>query len=109
MWNVSGKRKKDILQASMGDPGSSSEIVQHPHTANAAIGKENKAIADALGICQLMDCKDECASPDCLMTQQVHDFAGLPEIEAVEGFVHEKQRVRREQSQRQHQPSAVTF
>jgi len=33
----------------------------------------------------------------------------LPEIEAVEGFIHEEQGMWRQQAQRQHQPSAVTL
>jgi hypothetical protein len=42
-------------------------------------------------------------------TQHIDDHANLPEVKAVERFVHQQQRVRRKQSQRQHQPLAVAL
>src|SRR5258708_1142697 len=56
-----------------------------------------------------MDRKNEGPPFTCLGTQQSSNPGGLAEIEGIERFVHEEQRVRREQSQRQHQPSAVTL
>src|SRR5258708_38817069 len=107
--NVACERKKDILQSSRGEPRSRAEIVQRSGAANAAIGKQNEAVTNPLGVQQLMNRKDKCAAHSGFPAQDADDFANLPEIEAVERFVHEKQRVRREQPQRQQEPSAVTF
>ena len=74
-----------------------------------AIGKQNEAVADPLCVQQLMDCKGECPAVGDLHAQHVDDLTSSPKIEAVERFVHKKQWVRREQSQRQHEPSAVAL
>ena len=66
------------------------EIIKASDAANATIGKKDEAVANQLGVRQLMDRQDEGASFDCLGTQQIHNLAGLSEIKAIERFVHEK-------------------
>src|SRR5258708_40044913 len=53
--NVSGEGKEDILQISVGEPGSRPEIIQCSCATNTAIGEENKAVANTFGIHQLVD------------------------------------------------------
>ena len=92
---VSGESKKDILQVSIGNSGSCAEIIQRSHTTNMAIGKEKEAVADPLSVQQLMDCNSECPALSDLFAQHADNLPGLPKIETVERFVHEKQWVRR--------------
>src|SRR5258706_11817203 len=107
--NGSCERKKQVLQTSTCASRSRAKIIQRPHAANTAIGKENEAIADSLGVQQLMDGKNKCPALGDLFAQHTGNVACLPEVEAVERFVHEEQRMRREQSQRQQEPSAVAL
>jgi len=58
-------------------------------STSAAIGKENEAVTNPLSIQQLMNRKDKRA-PWRLPPQNADDVASLPEVEAVERFVHEK-------------------
>jgi hypothetical protein len=38
-----------------------------------------------------------------------NDLAGLPQIESVEGLVHEEDRLWRQKRKRQHEPPAISF
>src|SRR5258707_1584996 len=99
--NVSCERKKDILQSSRGEPRSRAEVIQRSGATNAAIGKENEAVTNPFRVQQLMNRKDKRSALGGFSAQDAYDVANLPEVEAVERFVHEEERVRREQFQRQ--------
>ena len=89
--------------------GSRAKLVQRANAANLPIREQHEPIADAFGVAQLMDGENEAAPPAGHVTEHAHDLARLPQIEAIERLVHEKHRLRREQRERQHQPTAISF
>jgi hypothetical protein len=53
--DVSGKRKEDILKRAHGELGSYAKVIERAGAADATIGEQNEAIADALGVEELVD------------------------------------------------------
>src|SRR5438552_3813163 len=102
----SGKRKKNILEAPVGMASTGAKITQRPDAADTPIGEQDKTVTDPLGIDQLMDCEQETATLGCLGADHADDLTGLPEIEAVERFVHQKHVMGCEQTQSQQEPPA---
>src|SRR5215510_16446777 len=102
---VSGERKENLLQARSWRARARTQLGKRSDPPQAPIGEQDEAIADPLGVGQLMDRQKERAPAPRLLPKHVPDIAGLPEIEAVERFIHEKQRMRRQKSQRECQAS----
>ncbi len=73
MRNVSGERKKDILQISSCNARPRAEITQRARSTNAAIGKENEAVTNPLSIQQLMNRKDKRAAHSGFAAQDADD------------------------------------
>src|SRR5215510_12866424 len=94
---TSGERKEDILQSGRHQLCLGAQLVECSHAAHRAARKQHETIADALGVAELMDCENERAAGCCNATDEPHHVACLPQVEAVERLVHEKERLRREQ------------
>src|SRR5947209_6408864 len=107
--NRSGKRKENVLQRSARQRGSFAQLLHGALSLQAAIRQQDKPIADAFGVRQLMDRQDQAAPGGGFPAQHVHDFPRLPQVETVERLVHEQDRMRREQPDRQHQPAGKAF
>src|SRR5438874_236806 len=106
---ASGERKEHILESSRSQRGSRAKLIERARTANSPVGEQHESVAHALGISQLMNGEHEPPSTGCRTANKAHDVAGLPEIETVERLVHQEERMRREQRQRQHQAARVSF
>src|SRR5215204_4181672 len=77
-----GERKKDILQRATRQRGLCAQFVQRAGSPNPAAGEENQAVTDPLCIGQLMNGENECSAVSGMVTEQVGDFARLPQSEA---------------------------
>src|SRR5262245_27213807 len=84
----SGERKENVLQGGCGFPGLHSQLCEASDAADATVGEQNKSVADACGIAQLMNGEHERSPIARDIAQHVHDVACLPQVEAVEGLVH---------------------
>src|ERR1039458_1823563 len=90
--------KKHLLQAPIGQPGRSPQLVERSFAYHAAAAQQHQAVADARRVVQLVDGKKQRAALRRGVAQQRHYIARLPEIQAVERFVEQQQRMRRQQS-----------
>src|SRR5215510_1752014 len=91
---VSGERKENVLQSGRCQSCSGTQLVERADAAHCTVGQQHKAVADALGVSQLMDCQNERAATRRLAANERHHLARLPQIEAVEGLVHQQERLR---------------
>src|SRR5215470_2612774 len=96
-----GERKKDLLHRSTGTPGLRAQLSERADPSYLPSGQKNEAIADPLGIGQLVNGKYECAPPGGLVADYMNDGACLPKIEAVKRLVHEQHIVRRQKTDSQ--------
>jgi len=85
------------------------EIVESARAFDFSIREQHEPIADAFGIDQLMNRKNERSPTRGYFSDQVHDIPSLPEVEAVEWFVHQQQRMWRDQGQRQPQAAGISL
>jgi hypothetical protein len=98
-----------ILQTGRRQSCLGAQLFERAHAADRAAREQHEAVADALGVVELMDCQHERAAGGCHAPNERHDSARLPQIEAVERLIHQEQRLRSEQGERQHQAAAVAF
>src|SRR5262245_56485774 len=84
------------------------QLVEGPFSGYAPRAQQHETVADALGVAELMDREEERAVL-CVLAQHRHDVARLSEIETVEGFVEHEQRVRRQQTDRQHDAAMLAL
>src|SRR6266403_1869965 len=61
--SVLGERKKDLLKGSIGDAGLCTQLVQRADPPDLSAGQEDEAIANPLGVRELVNRQDEGASP----------------------------------------------
>jgi len=107
---VSGEGKKDILQTCIGNPWfvrgghSAFRCREHGHRQ----GELKRSQTRSASTTEWMARTSVLPLGD-LFAQHTGNVACLPESKPFERFVHEKQRMRREQSQRQQEPSAEPF
>src|ERR1700731_3470232 len=106
---VSGERKEYVLQPCRDLAGPPAQLIERTGPADAAAREQDEAVADPLRIDQLVDREDKRAPASRNLAQHVHHLARLSEVESVEWLVHEQQRMRSEQRQREHQPAAEAF
>src|SRR5262249_17534695 len=76
--SASCERKKEVLQVSVRKAGLRAKLIERAGAANAPVGQEDEAIADALGIRELMNAQKKRAALPGLCTQPLSDFACLP-------------------------------
>src|SRR5215510_749568 len=69
---VSGERKEHVLQTRCSQSCSGTQLVERADAAHGAVGQQHKAVADALGIRQLMDCQHERAAARRLAANERH-------------------------------------
>src|SRR5919204_364085 len=106
---VSGERKENVLQTAGRFPASRPQLVERADTAYTAVGKQHKAIADPFGFDQLVNCNNEAAPVLRRVAQNARHLSRLAQVEAVEWLVHQKNLMRREQRERQHEAAAIAF
>src|SRR5713226_6461470 len=73
--DVSGERKEHILKTATGKTGFRTKIVERADAANVAIDKQHDAIADSLGVDQLVNGENKRAPVRRNLTEQSHDLA----------------------------------
>src|SRR3954468_21486997 len=91
---ASGERKEDPLQSGLHQSGARAQLRERAGAADAAVDEQHEAVADALGVEQLMNGQNQRASAAHDVTQHGHDLARLAEIETVERLVHEQEGLR---------------
>ena len=74
---------------------------------NPAPGEQNEAITDPLCVEQLMNGKNGRPAARGLVAQQLDDLARLPQIKAVEWFIHQQDGMRCQQRQRQQEATVI--
>jgi hypothetical protein len=98
---ASPERKEDVLQrASLVDRRlghARSELVERALAADQSIAQEHEPVADPRGVADLMDRQEQRPPGGCHLAKQSGHFTRLPEVEAVERFVEQQDRVRSNQ------------
>jgi hypothetical protein len=102
--DASGKRKEDVLKRARRQVGLHAKVIERAGTANATMGEQNEAIANPLGVKELVDRENQRSSAGHGLAKQRHHFTRLLEIEAIKWFIHEQHGMRRQKSKRPHQP-----
>src|SRR5256885_12886497 len=103
MVSVSGERKENVLQTSGGQRGSRAKLVERAGATEPAVGEQDETVGNPFRVRQLVNGQNEGAPVRGNLTDQSHDFPGLPQVEAIEWLIHEQERLGREQRKRQHQ------
>src|SRR5829696_6812317 len=99
---VSGERKENVLKSGRRLGCLSSKLSERADTAHLAIGKQYDTVADALGVSELVNGQNEGAAVRDDSAQQPHNLSCLPDVEAVEGLVHQQHGMRRKERQPKH-------
>src|SRR5437667_1349591 len=81
---ASGERKEHLLQSCRALAAAHAKLVERADPAHPAVREQHEAVADALGVAQLMHRENEGAPAAGHVAQHGHDLARLPQIEAVE-------------------------
>src|SRR5262249_43958915 len=89
-----GERKEDVLEVSGGHPSALAQLIESTLGDGPPIAQEYEAVADADGIGHRMDGDHERPSTRGDPAEQGDRFPRLPEVESVERFVHEHDRLR---------------
>src|SRR5215467_3320507 len=92
----SGERKKNLLQMRRRQLGLGAQLVESAAGTDASGRQQHEAVADTLGVRELMDGENQGAPATGLVAKHAHDVAGLTKIEAVEGLIHHDQLMRRQ-------------
>src|SRR5215211_2537891 len=109
-WPIgSGERKEDLLEARARPIDAGTQLRQRSGTANASFDKQHESIANPLRVAELVDGQNKRSAGAGKPPQSASDVPGLLEIEAVERFVHEQQRMRHHEAQGQHEPARISF
>src|SRR5215470_13822961 len=106
---ASGERKEHLLEPGGAELRRGAQLGKRTDAPHRAAGEQDEAVADTLGIGELMDGEHERAAVRRHLAQERHDLAGLPEVEAVERLVQQQQWMRGKQGERQHQPAAIAL
>src|SRR4029077_18153263 len=98
---ASGERKEDLLQSGLRHSGARAQLGKRAGAANVAVDEQHEAVADALGVEQLVNGQNQRASAARDVAQHGHDLARLAQIEAVERLVHEEEWLRGDERKRE--------
>src|SRR3954453_22521635 len=104
------ERKKDLFECGRGGALGTSECGQFVERALAAYfsgTQKDKAIADARGIPDLVNRKEQGAAHVRMRAKNGRDLSRLPQIKALKGLVSQQHRLRREESNRQQRTLAL--
>src|SRR3954467_9251018 len=101
----SRKRKEDLLESAH----SRGQFVERSLGHGAAVIEEEKSIAYARGVAELVNGEDERAAVRGIAAQHVHDLTRLAEIETIERFVEQQNRSRNRESERDVEPLRLPF
>src|SRR5439155_10249944 len=89
--------------------GERRQFRQRPLAASASAAQQHEAIADARGVADLVNRQEHRAPGRRVRAQRLRDLAALPQVEAVEGLIGEKQRLRHQQPDREQRALALPF
>src|SRR5215470_13300081 len=87
---TSGERKENVLQAGGQQLCLGAQLLERAGPAHGAVREQHEAVADALGVGELMDREHERAAGWSYATDQPHHVAGLSQVEAVERLIHQQ-------------------
>ena len=85
------RARKMSSRVALGRPVRRAQFVERADPANPPVREQGEPVAHRFGVPQLMDGKEKGAAARRHAPQHRHHVAGLPEIEAVEGLVHQQQ------------------
>src|SRR5262245_10772003 len=91
---ASGERKKDLLQSGLRQSRARAQLGERAGAVDAAVDEQHEAVADALGVEQLVNGQNQRASVARDLAQHAHDLPRLAQVEAVERLVHEDEGLR---------------
>src|SRR3954463_6801611 len=107
------ERKEDLFEIVTGctaaGGGERREFLQRPLTARATAAQQDEAIADARRVANLVDRQEHRPAGGRVRTQRLRDVAALAEVDAVERFVGEEQRLRHQQANREKRALPLAF
>ena len=110
---TSREGKKDLLEPDRSctarDAGLGTEVIHRPLANDAPVAQQNQAVADPRRVSELMNGEEQ--RPPCrgVLAEHPHRVARLAQIEAIEGFVQQEKRMRRQQSHRQQDAFVLAF
>src|SRR5262249_12706750 len=87
---ASGERKEDILERGFRRIDALPQLCKRADRDDRPRAQQQKSIAHACGIAQLMNRQQQRAAPRCFCAQKVRDFARLAQIEAIEWLIEEE-------------------
>src|SRR5437667_12749678 len=96
--------KEDLLESGgirIAESGEGAQFGQRAHSNHAAPAEQHQAVTDARRIHQLMNGDEQSAAVRGNSAQSRHDVPGLAEVQAVERFVEQQERLRCEQGESQ--------
>src|SRR5262245_35360144 len=79
---VSGERKEHVLQSCRVVAARRAQLLERADAVHAAVRQQHEAVADPLGVDELMNREDERAAAGGHIAQHAHDLARLLEVEA---------------------------
>src|SRR3954467_7608480 len=106
------ERKKDLFECGRGGALGTSECGQFVERALPAYfsgTQKDKAIADARGIGDLVNRKEQGAARVSMRAKNGRDLSRLPQIKTLKGLVSQQHRLRREESNRQQRTLALAL
>src|SRR5262249_1646323 len=109
----SRERKEHLFEVAAGRGaargGERRQLLQRPFAASSSAAQQHESIARARRIADLMNRQEHRASGRCVRAQRLRRVAALPQVEAVERFVGEQQRLRHQQAAREECALALPF
>src|SRR6516162_8461622 len=104
------ERKEDLFEiAADRQAGRSCQLGQRADAHHAAAAEQHEPVAYPLGVAELVDRQHQGAAINHLVSQQVHHFACLTQIEAVKRLVHKKHGARYEEPERQQKSPPISL
>src|SRR5262249_36829622 len=106
---ASGEGKKNLLKPLVTDAGTGLQLFEIAFSAHRAAGAEHEPVTDAFRIRALAERQQQRARAWRRTTERADRLAGLLEVEAIEGLVHDKKRLRGEEPEGQQQSAPVSL
>src|SRR5512132_576207 len=94
-----GEREEHLLEPALGQPGAGAQLRERALAGYPAAGEQHETVADPPGVGELMDRDEERSALARRAAKDLFHFAGLPQVEAVEGFVEQEDRPRDSQTE----------
>src|SRR6185503_5408460 len=104
-----GERKEDLLDATFSQTSPRTQFVDRAFRYRLSVIQQHQPVANSARVDKLMNRQQERTSTCRLALQQRHHVARLSQVQTIERFVEQQQRVRRQQPEPQHAPFALAF